>query len=235
MGLDTVELVMDIEKAFNISIPDPQAETMVTVGDFHRVVCSHLKKEQSDRCNSQALFYTLRRSAGQTFGIPKQAFNLSAPVNTLFPYQNRRQVYRDFATVNQLELPPLVLSKLRARFLDIACVTIVTGGFALSIILVNIFSFSKWIFFLPVAGVFLIMGISSLLNPLRTVIGHRHFLVKDFVQNVLVLNYGKLIKDTGARQQEVLILVNHIIADKTGLPLEDITPEKRICDDLGLD
>lgn len=32
-SLDTVELIMEFEKEFNISIPDEQAETIITVGD----------------------------------------------------------------------------------------------------------------------------------------------------------------------------------------------------------
>jgi acyl carrier protein len=32
-SLDTVELIMEFEKEFNISIPDDQAEKIVTVGD----------------------------------------------------------------------------------------------------------------------------------------------------------------------------------------------------------
>lgn len=32
-SLDTVELIMEFEKEFNIAIPDEQAEKIVTVGD----------------------------------------------------------------------------------------------------------------------------------------------------------------------------------------------------------
>ncbi|MDD4644401.1 MAG: acyl carrier protein [Bacteroidales bacterium] len=32
-SLDTVELIMEFEKEFNLAIPDDQAETIVTVGD----------------------------------------------------------------------------------------------------------------------------------------------------------------------------------------------------------
>jgi acyl carrier protein len=31
-SLDTVELIMELEKEFNVSIPDEQAETITTVG-----------------------------------------------------------------------------------------------------------------------------------------------------------------------------------------------------------
>lgn len=32
-SLDTVELIMELEKEFNISIPDDQAEKIATIGD----------------------------------------------------------------------------------------------------------------------------------------------------------------------------------------------------------
>jgi acyl carrier protein len=35
MGLDTVELVMDVEEEFDVSIPDEVAPTLVRLGDLH--------------------------------------------------------------------------------------------------------------------------------------------------------------------------------------------------------
>ncbi len=42
MGLDTVELVMEIEDAFDISIPDDQASKMLTVGDVYEFILERL-------------------------------------------------------------------------------------------------------------------------------------------------------------------------------------------------
>lgn len=43
MGLDSVELIMDMEKHFSISIPDPEAEKAATVGKLVDIVARILK------------------------------------------------------------------------------------------------------------------------------------------------------------------------------------------------
>ena len=42
-SLDTVELIMEFEKEFNISIPDDQAENITTVGQAIAYLESHAK------------------------------------------------------------------------------------------------------------------------------------------------------------------------------------------------
>ena len=42
-SLDTVELIMEFEKEFNISIPDEQAETITTVGQAIAYLEEHAK------------------------------------------------------------------------------------------------------------------------------------------------------------------------------------------------
>jgi acyl carrier protein len=43
-SLDTVELIMEFEKEFNLSIPDDQAEKIATVGD----AISYIEKESAE-------------------------------------------------------------------------------------------------------------------------------------------------------------------------------------------
>jgi acyl carrier protein len=42
-GLDTVELIMEFEKEFNVSIPDDQAENIQTVGQAVSYLEEHAK------------------------------------------------------------------------------------------------------------------------------------------------------------------------------------------------
>ncbi|MCR5014812.1 MAG: acyl carrier protein [Bacteroidales bacterium] len=44
-SLDTVELMLDFEKKFGISIPDDQQENIVTVGDVIRLIEEEQKKQ----------------------------------------------------------------------------------------------------------------------------------------------------------------------------------------------
>jgi acyl carrier protein len=41
-SLDTVELIMEFEKEFNLSIPDDEAEKIETVGDAIKYIEDHL-------------------------------------------------------------------------------------------------------------------------------------------------------------------------------------------------
>ena len=42
MGLDTVEILMEIEDEFGISVPDQVASNSLTVGDTHRIIVDML-------------------------------------------------------------------------------------------------------------------------------------------------------------------------------------------------
>ena len=45
-SLDTVELVMELEDEFDLSIPDDAAEKIKTVGDAIRYIDEHAKKKE---------------------------------------------------------------------------------------------------------------------------------------------------------------------------------------------
>jgi acyl carrier protein len=46
MGLDSVELIMEIEKAFEISIQDEEAQKIITVGDIYNCTWSYINKRK---------------------------------------------------------------------------------------------------------------------------------------------------------------------------------------------
>ncbi|MBG9378416.1 hypothetical protein I5907_19415 [Panacibacter sp. DH6] len=70
-------------------------------------------------------------------------------------------------------------------------------------------------------------------QPERTAI--KETTVREFTQHTLALNYSTLVANEGTNRQEMESVINHIIADMAGLDLEEVTSEKKIADDLGID
>lgn len=62
MGLDTVEMLMAFEAAFDLRIPNTAAERMQTVRDVIDHVASRKSTVPSTRCSTQQTFHALRRA-----------------------------------------------------------------------------------------------------------------------------------------------------------------------------
>lgn len=233
MGLDSVEILMKVEDTFDIKIPDSEAEQILTVGDFHIVVWRHLSGKHTDKCKSQKLFYKLRKAFADTFNFSPRQLRLDTSPEEIFPKINRRQVYLSFADTTNLKLPDLVLTRPWTTLLTTFGFATIMGGLATSLILINIFDISKWTLSIPIAGIILTFLFSELLNPKRTVI--KAITIREFTQHTLALNYSTLVANEGTNRQEMEIVINHIIADMGGIDLEEVTSEKKIADDLGID
>ncbi len=59
MGLDGVELVVNVEDRFNTSIPGSAAEHSQTVGDLPSFLMNRIRHQNSDKCSSAAMFYPI--------------------------------------------------------------------------------------------------------------------------------------------------------------------------------
>jgi acyl carrier protein len=233
MGLDSLELLLKVEETFEIKIPDPEAERIITISDFHNSVWQHLSGRHSDKCHTQGLFYKLRQSFIDAYKLPRNIFGLDSSPNDLFPKSNRRQSYLKFAEMSNLKLPDLALSTPWDKVLTTFGIATIIGGLLLSLVLIIFFDYSRWSLLFCIAGILLTIGFSKLLNPKRIIIKSQT--IKDFTKETLALNYSTLVKVSGINRQEMESVMNHIIADQIGLELEEITPEKKIHDDLGVD
>ena len=66
MGLDVVELLMNVEAHYRIEIPDADARAMRSVGDLHEYVMANVHPAP-DRA---ATWVWLRQMISEEFGIP---------------------------------------------------------------------------------------------------------------------------------------------------------------------
>lgn len=233
MGLDTVDIVITIEKKLGITLPNNELEKVVTVGDLHNIVLKNLTIKDGAKCKSQMVFYRLRRHLATTTDLSGQHFTTGSSLNNIFPKHQRRLAYAAIKQDVKLQLPSLALAPRWEAFLfNLALVTI-GGGFAAAFVLVNFFSYSKWSLLLPCVGIALHYIVSAILNVKKTFIEQPT--VREFVNETVALNYVMVASQTGPNKKEVEQLVNQIIADISGVDMHEITPSKKIGDDLGID
>ena len=114
MGLDTVELVMDLEERFDTAIPDDAAEQIQTVGELHAFLMRRIRNQASDICPSATLFYPIRRLLVDEFSVERKQVRPSTRLETLIEAEHRRQFWRRLQSVFSTCLPRLR----RARWLQ---------------------------------------------------------------------------------------------------------------------
>jgi acyl carrier protein len=233
MGLDSVEILVNVENAFGITISNYEAEKISTVGDIHSLVWRSIQGRESMRCKSQQLFYKLRYTLISKFQIARDDIALKASLNDIFPKENRRLLYRKLAKELQMKLPALVLPAPWRNALVITGVLLVPGMLVYTLIMVKVFNYTSWLYVLPVLGILATRFISNILDSVRTVF--EPALLNEYTRKVLSLNYATMIRDNDANRKEIEMVINQIIADQSGLEIHEITPEKRLGDDLGID
>jgi acyl carrier protein len=90
MGLDSVEFVMAVEEAFQIAIPDSEAERMATPRHLVDYVMTRLGETDQRVCLEQRAFYRLRRAAMRVFGVTRSAVQVGTRWEHLLPPKQRR-------------------------------------------------------------------------------------------------------------------------------------------------
>ncbi|OQP65939.1 hypothetical protein A3860_15225 [Niastella vici] len=233
MGLDSVEILVNVENAFGITISNFEAEKIATVGDIHSIVWRSVQGRQSMRCKSQQLYYKLRHILITKFRVHKDTIELNASLNEIFPLMNRRLLYRKLEKEVQLKLPPLVLPPVWENTLRITGFVLIAGTLACSLVMVRMFHYTSWLYLLPGLGIVLTIFFSNVLDGVRTVFTPAT--LKAYTQQVLSLNYATLIQQNGTNRKEVELIINNVIAETIGLELHEISPEKRLAYDLGID
>ena len=233
MGLDSVDILVRVEKTFNISIPDQEAEKIRTIGDFHNSVWKHLNKLQANHCTTQALFYKFRNSICSKFSLPKPEFTTITQLNSIIPRNNRRARYLEFQKETGLVLPDLTFKKTWSITFNTLGILIVSATLITAFVLNTWFHYSGWLYLTTLLSIFVCLYISKLLYPFRTeIVPH---LAGEYTQKLLELNFTKVSSSLYANRIEVELIINQIVADQAGLELSEISKEKIITDDLGID
>lgn len=105
MGLDAVELILRVEDQFKISIADDEAAHVRTVGDLFQVVLSKL--DTTPACLSSKAFYRTRQALVECLHVPRRSIRPSTWLDSILPESSRPQIWQELSSKLGLTLPPL--------------------------------------------------------------------------------------------------------------------------------
>lgn len=231
MGLDTVELVLEIEEAFDVSIPDDRASTMLTVGQVYEFLLQRTADPAltSNTCLTAAAFYDLRRQL-RSLGLSHSSIRPKTKLDRVIPLIGRRKYWQALGSQMDLQFPSLqrpswlallncilVTIVVFASFIGFAIPSVMTGIFA-AVVFGLISSAILWFVTQP----FAIYPVSSCST------------IRDLVTSLVAINHNTLATRYSTRNPtDVWNTLQWIVAEQLGVDRSKVVPSARFVQDLG--
>jgi hypothetical protein len=235
MGLDAVELVIEVEKTFDISILDADAEKIVTVGQLYDCVLSKLPAQQTQRCLSAAAFYQFRSALTAQFGIDRASVRPSTLITSIVPETGRKSEWQRLGRQLDWYLPSLVRPAWMSAGLKglILCwiVAVIAAAVWASEFFINAVPMQSAAALL--GGILLRVVAILLTTPFKTRFSSDCLTVRGTVQSALALNYAKISAGRAGWNQEVWDCLRAIIVKQLGVPEDKIVASAEFVGDFG--
>lgn len=111
MGLDTVDLMIEFERKFRISIPDPEAAKMATVRQAAEGILKHMQLKEPERDLFGEVLARIRAALDAT-GIRAGELQPGTKLKTIFSGENVADQWQQFEHVLGLHIPALTKADL---------------------------------------------------------------------------------------------------------------------------
>lgn len=228
MGLEAVELVMDVEDHFGISIRDTEAETIRTVGELVSLIQSRLVAARQTPCPARRAFLSLRHCVRGVTGNERLRIRPRQLVTDVLDNPQRRELWAQLSTLlgttpRGLRRPPWLRRTLGATSLALLVAAII---YALKIDVAT----------LPVtlAGVGIIVSLLWILTlRCRTIPPHEWSTFGAIALKVtgVVAATKRVTLET---KDEILNELRPLMVNVLGVDADEVEPEARFVEDLGL-
>ncbi len=231
MGLDSIEILMDVEDAFGITIENAEAGSISTVGDMFHLVAMKCQVLPGDRCLSARAFHQLRRAILAVHPAAPARLRPSTPIDEALPSEGRRAVWRRLAEATALRLPALHASATTVGWL--ICGTVV-GAVALGVL-------AGWQTLAAIgvgvgALAFGVLGRMAYMIASRTA-GHVPSCrtLGELAHLILCRNFGTIARESGVGyHRELWPLLCRVIGDVLGVDPGELRPEQSFVKDLNV-
>ena len=240
MGMDSVELVLRTEDEFSITISDDEAAAAVTVGDLYNLVLSKL--DLTPGCLTSKAFYLTRRALVEALGVPRRSIRPATRLSPLLSDDTRRTQWRQIREAIGLATPALRIPAALKQALY-------THAFALSsaiaVVLCIAGLWHGWwavsVFLLStVLWIALSVATISLAERLATPALATELpadTAGELARVVLSLNYDRFYAPEAAAKptdEDIWRRLVDIICDQLQIPRDEVVPNARFVDDLGV-
>ncbi len=221
MGLDGVELVMEVEGEFGIRISDEAAGQIATVGQLADLVWSEVRGRRAafhgEHCPTSRSFYAIRRRLCDVLPAQRRSIRPASRLREFIPRQIRRRVWAEL-TRQGFALPGL------AR-----------PGWAVGVAVGGAIA--------PACALALGFRAPALLLTAALFGGAAALLTRPLAVRLPCSTVGELAMFAGTAPQarawpsraEVVCKLRAITAEQLGLPIESVQETSRFVEDLKLD
>jgi acyl carrier protein len=229
MGLELVEIVMEVEDTFGIVITDDDATGMRSVGELHRQIIESRLRARQRGCPTARAFHKIRRVLMESASVPRRSIRPSTPLKAILPPVARRRAWRT--------LQETTSGRLRGLRLPFRLGPLMAGAWVLSGVLgaatlMPRVGFDHGVVLAGTAAVALLLVTFYLARPLALAFPRGVVTVGDLTHASLPPRYDQAIQQQMS-DEEVWNKLRQIVAESLGLTAEEITPSARFVEDLG--
>lgn len=231
MGLDIVEMVMEVEEEFGVRFDNSQAAGVQTVGQLHAILLEKLRAKETRGCVSSAVFYRMRRALMETTGVAREQVRLSTPMAALLPIHGRTRFWREFqAGLGPFQLPPLLRPRWLVRLIFWPVFVLIAAGLLLLVIGPGVM---PGLSLIVVAALLGFAGV-KLSAPLAVHLPSGCANVRDTTRAIVRSNYTDIADQFGrVNETECWRRMCLIVAENLGVTPASLTPDTRFVEDMG--
>lgn len=228
MGLDGVEIVMDVEDHFGISIQNTEAERVRTVGDLVALIQSRIEAAHQATCPTLASFLCLRSTVREIVSDESIRVRTGTRVIDILTYTQRRRLWARLDDILGTAPPSLRRPPIVRRLLVLLVVT----AFVLAFIAAANVDFAILPGTLGLAAIFTLV-LHIITRPLRTYPPDALSTFGDLALRIAGLTVAK--KQLHLRSvDEILNELRPIVVDTLGVDGAEVVLDARFIEDLGM-
>jgi acyl carrier protein len=247
MGLDTVELVLEVEDEFDISIYDDDFQSFATVGDLTDYVVDRLAAAgrldplsgEITPCSSPRHFTRLRRSVMGLYHTPRAAVRVRTRLEDVVPCDDRSVQWKRLGESLGLQLPGLCRPKWLSHVLGWASFALIGAILCTWLVLAKLGAappepLAAAALTSLCAGIAAIVMAYRLTRPLAVHVPD-FLTVGGLVLQLERAERRRLAPQTRWSRDQAAHAIRSIVSEQFGVPLEQVTREARFVEDLWAD